>query len=404
MNQPALEARFYDSIEALELLKADWEQLLSDFPAATTFSTLDWLIPWWRSFGSGQQMKVIAFFDAAPRRLVALAPLSITTRVVAGGLKLKLLRFMGDGSGDSDNLDLPVLPGYESVFVRGLLDLLAGTDIEWDLCELNTIPSNSPAAAVLLTQIRQRGYSNFVSQRPQLVIHFPADWETYAAQLTSENRNNLERYTRRLHRRYEVQFSKCRNEADLKRWLDDLFCLHQKRWQLRGESGTFASAERRNFYYDLSRALLQHNNLELWLLTLNGKTAAAQFCFRHRDTVFLLQEGFDPEHAADRVGFILRGHVLKELIAAGVRHYDFLFGQSPGKARWAPKLQYYQDIHFAKRFSRGGLYLALTNQSQNSKKWFRGHLPKGAWALLHDLNVRFGGTKTKKPVKPSNAE
>jgi CelD/BcsL family acetyltransferase involved in cellulose biosynthesis len=401
MNQPALEARVYKSIEALEPLRADWEKLLSEFPTATTFSTMDWLIPWWRSFGNGQQLQVIAFFDVT-QRLVALAPLSITTRAVAGGLKLKLLRFMGDGSGDSDNLDLPVLPGYEQTFVNSLLDLLPGLEMSWDICELNTLPSNSPAASVLLTQLGQREYSHFTFQRPQLVIHFSSDWGAYIGQLTNENRNNLERYTRRLHRRYEVQFFKCKEEADLKRCLDDLFCLHQKRWQLRGESGTFASAERRTFYYNLSRALLEHENLDLWLLALNGKTVAVQFCFRQRDSVFLLQEGFDPEHAADRVGFVLRGHVLKELIAAGVRHYDFLFGQSPGKARWAPQLQYYEDIHFAKRLSRGGLYLALMNQAQDSKKWFRAHLPKGAWALLHNLNVRLGGAK--KADKPINTE
>ena len=395
MTQPPLEVRVYDTLDALLTLQTEWEQLLSEFPTATTFSTLDWLLPWWRAFGSGQQLKVIAFFDST-QRLVALAPLSLTNHRVASGVKLKLLRLMGDGSGDSDNLDLPVRPGYESAFVDALLDFLARGDIDWDFCQLNTLPHDSPAAAILMSRLKQRGCRQFTFERPWLVSNLPTSWEAYIGQLTSENRNNLKRYTRRLHRRYQVQIYKCTEAGDLNRCLEDLFRLHQMRWQLRGESGTFASAERRAFYYDLSRALLANQCLEFWLLSLDGKTAAAQFCFRYRETVFLLQEGFDPDHAADRVGFILRGHVLEQLIAAGIGRYDFLFGQSPGTNIWVPQLQHYRNIHFAMRFGRGSLYLRFVNTARDSKEGLRAHLPEQVWTVLHGLNPkrrRAGGQK-----------
>jgi protein-tyrosine-phosphatase/CelD/BcsL family acetyltransferase involved in cellulose biosynthesis len=396
MTQPRLELRVYDTLDSLSTLQSAWEQLLSEFPTATTFSSLDWLVPWWRAFGSGQQLKVVAFFDST-WRLVALAPLSVTTHRVASGMKLKFLRLMGDGSQDSDNLDLPVMPGFESAFVDALLDFLASGDIAWDICELNTLPNNSPAAAALMSRLEQRGRRYFTSDRPWLVIDFPPSWETYVNQLTSETRNNLQRYTRRLQRRYQVSIYKCVAERDLERCLEDLFRLHQMRWQLRGESGTFASAERRGFYDDLGRTLLARQRLEFWLLSLDGKTAAAQFCFRYRETVFLLQEGFDPDHAADRVGFVLRGHVLKQLMDAGIERYDFLFGESPGKHIWAPQLQHYRNIHFANSFGRGSMYLSLTNTAREGKKWLRAHIPAGAWASLQGLRSRLGGARRQKP-------
>jgi CelD/BcsL family acetyltransferase involved in cellulose biosynthesis len=403
MTQPALEVRVYDTLDALATLQTAWEQLLSEFPTASTFSTLDWLLPWWRAFGKGQQLKVIAFFDST-QRLVALAPLCLTTHLAAGQMKLKLLRLMGDGSFDSDNLDLPVRAGYESAFADALMDFLTRDDIDWDFCQLNTLPSHSPAAAALMIRLKERGYCNFSFERPWLVINLPPSWEAYMSQLASENRKNLERYTRRLHRRFQVHIYKCTEEGDLTRCLENLFCLHQKRWQLRGESGTFASAERRAFYYDLSRGLLARQFLEFWLLDLDGKTVAAQFCFRYRETVFLLQEGFDPDHAADRVGFVLRGHVLGQLIAAGMRRYDFLFGQSVGKDRWAPQLQHYRDIHFAKPFGRGGLYLRLINAAGDSKEWLRAHLPERAWVVLHSLNSRLRGAPGQRVTGTKNAE
>ena len=51
-----------------------------------------------------------------------------------------MLRLMGDGSGDSDNLDLVVASGYASAVVGSLLAYLQGHSDLWDFCEPNTIP------------------------------------------------------------------------------------------------------------------------------------------------------------------------------------------------------------------------------------------------------------------------
>jgi CelD/BcsL family acetyltransferase involved in cellulose biosynthesis len=380
------EIRVYGTLEALRDVQSDWEQLLADFPSATTFSTPDWLIPWWHAFGKGD-LKILAFYDAT-RRLVALAPMCVVPFSGFAKMKLKLLRFMGDGSGDSDNLDFIVLPGYEAAFADALVGYMSGDDIDWDFCQLNTMPNNSLAGAVFVSRIEERGWPHFTRKRPWLVTHFPPTWEGYLETLTSETRNNLKRYTRRLGKHYQVEISRCIDEAQLESCLADLFRLHQKRWELRGEPGTFASEARRNFYLELSRALLAHDYLEFWLIKLNGETGAAQFCFRYKDSVFLLQEGFDPDKSSDRVGFVLRGHVLEQLMAAGVRRYDFLFGQSEGKHMWAPQTQQYRDIHFARPSTRGNLHLNLTRKAKESKEWLRAHLPQSAWETLKSLNPK----------------
>src|SRR5208283_3106889 len=102
-----LRIRVYQDLDDLQTLRPAWEELLSEFPAATVFSTWEWLAPWWRAFGNAQKLHVLAFHDES-WRLVGLAPLALGTRPVAAGLTIRLLRLMGDGSQDSDNLDLPV--------------------------------------------------------------------------------------------------------------------------------------------------------------------------------------------------------------------------------------------------------------------------------------------------------
>ena len=168
--------------------------------------------------------------------------------------------------------------------------------------------------------------------------------------------------------------------------LDALFELHQGRWENAGEKGSFASLRRRNFYWELSRALLKKNALELWALKLDHKIVAVQFAFRHNDRVFQLQEGYDHRRPSDRLGYVLRGEVLKTLIAEGVRVYDFLGGEDSYKARWGAQPGYYRTLRFAPRFSKGGILLQLSTQAEAGKQWLQRNLPSLAWSVLRDLN------------------
>ncbi|MGH9432776.1 MAG: GNAT family N-acetyltransferase [Terriglobia bacterium] len=396
MTEPSLEIRTYSSLASLESLRGPWEDLLSGFPSATIFSTWEWLAPWWRAFGNGQQLRVLGFFDSG-QRLVALAPLSATTQRIPGAFKLKLLQLMGDGSSDSDNLDLPVLPGYEPAFAGTLLDLLQTDSIPWDVCYLNTLPSGSPAGNALLADLKRRGWPAFTHHIPCSAIELPGSWEGYLKQLSSKERGKVGIRTRKLEKLYQVQYLKCAHQGELPGFLEALFRLHQERWEPLGERGSFGDAARRQFYYEMSCLLLARDGLEFWLLHLDGKPVAAQFGFRHGDTVFSLQEGFDPAHSADSVGYVLRAHVLKQLIDRGTRRYDFLGGAGHNKGRWGAQAGNYVNLRFSRPRRPGSLYLHLVQSRGQAKGWLRDHLPREAWLMLHRLNCKLRGIPDQKP-------
>jgi CelD/BcsL family acetyltransferase involved in cellulose biosynthesis len=405
MTQPALEVRVYDTLDSLLTLETAWEQLLSEFPTATTFSTLDWLLPWWRAFGSGQQLKVVAFFDSTSR-LVALAPLSVTPHRVAGGVKLKLLRLMGDGSQDSDNLDLPVRPGFEDRFAGSLLDFLETERNPWDFVELNTLPPESPGANAFRQLLGQKKWVTAEQQKPASAIALPATWEEYGRLLSAKERGKIGLRTRRLEKKYEVRIRKCANEGEIDSLLQALYELHGKHWQLRGLTGTLHLPARRQFYGELARLLLRRGRLELWVLEVTGKIVAAQFGLRYGTSVFSLQEGFDPEYAADSVGYVLRSRVLKQLIADGVRRYDFLGGADESKLRWGAQTGHYWNLRFARPLSVGAAYIQAQNYAGQGKSWLRQHLPETAWEMLHKINVgvRRTGNQTNATRKDTDDE
>ena len=281
MTPQPLEVRLYENLAALESLRTEWEALLTEFPGATTFSTWEWLVPWWRAFGEGQQLKVLGFFDTT-NRLVMLAPLSLTAHRAPGGLKLNVLRMMGDGSQDSDNLDMPVRAGFEVGASRALIDWLAGHRREWDFCRLNTLPSDSPVGNQIIHEVKSRSWTCFTTTQPWLMVELPESWESYLKTLSSNERSNIGRRTRRLEDNHRVRIYRCASVTQLDSSLQALFELHRKRWLSRGLPGSFESEARRQFYRELGELLIGRGLLHFWLLELDGRIVAAQFGFACR--------------------------------------------------------------------------------------------------------------------------
>lgn len=367
----------HESLESLAPLRTEWDTLLAEYPYSTTFSTYEWLVPWWRAFGSNDRLLVLAFRDANSA-LVGLAAMAVT---VERGffLPLRLLRLMGDGTHDSDNLDLPVRLGWERAVAQSLLDWMQRNAALWDICELNTLPNCSAMGAAILQDLRQRKWPCLTSTRPQTVVELEESWEAHLKKISSKERGKIGLRTRRLEKKYQVQIRKCKEEVEVDFLLAELYELHAKHWKLRDLPGTLHVPARRRFYAELARLLLARQRLEFWVLELQGKVVAAQFGLRHGETVFSLQEGFDPDYAADSVGYVLRSQVLKRLIADGVRRYDFLGGTDESKMRWGAELRSYNNIHFARPLSYGSININFKNKSARSKDWLRNHLPAGFW-------------------------
>jgi len=375
----------YQSLESLHGISLKWDQLLAKCPGATTFSTWEWLGSWWRAFGTGK-LFVLGFYSAS--ELVGLAPLCITEREIGFGFRINVVRFMGDGSGDSDNLDIIAKPGWEERVSASLLDCLDEARGNWSLVELNTMPSESRVGRSLTGDLACRGWRIEVRKRPASAINLPDNWSAYLQGLTSEDRNNLIRYRKRLEKHHNVRFRKVMVESEIQPCLDAMYQLHQQRWQLRGETGSFAVQERRSFYAEISRLFLARGWLELWALDVDSRTVATQFAFRFRNRVFQLQEGFDPKCSSDRVGMVLRSHVIMQLITEGVKCYDFLSGRLGYKARWGATRTQYLSLRFARRRTLGSTYLAIMKNAVIGKEYLRNNLPTFAWTFLHKLKLR----------------
>ena len=375
----ALSVHTCSTWDELEQFRERWNSLLRANPAASIFQTPEWLAAWWQAYGRNRDLFALVFADSTDA-IVGILPLyADQTRFL--GLSLTTLRMVGAGSGDSDGLDFITAPGYASECAQAFIAWLSGQK-EWQICSLETLPQNSRAADRIFHGIHESGMSIDSTLTPNFIIDLPPTWAEYVSSLNSSFRPLLTRYPRRLQSRFTVKFSRCENVDDLKAQLQTLFDLHQMRWTGRGEMGAFAGNERRDFYNRMAAAFLQRGWLEFWQLELNGETVGAQFCFRYNDTVSLLQEGFHPRYAAEKIGYALKAHLLEEMIRTGVKRYDFLGGADPYKSKFGAHQENYLNVFIAGPSKLGRLYLQVQKKKRGTKAWLKRKLPAALVAAL----------------------
>jgi CelD/BcsL family acetyltransferase involved in cellulose biosynthesis len=250
-------------------------------------------------------------------------------------------------------------------------------------------------AKYLIQYAQESGWRTDSTFTPNFVIDLPPTWPEYLSTLESAFRPLLTRYPKRLQSRFKVSIVRSERAEDLQAQLQTLFTLHQMRWIGRGEPGAFSSADRRDFYFRMATAFLQRGWLEFWLLSLDGETVGAQFCFRYNHTVSLLQEGFHLKYTAEKIGYALRAHVLEETIRAGAQRYDFLGGADSYKAKFGARQANYLNLSFAGPSGLGRTYLFLQEQKRQLKSWIKSKLPTNMVATLHKKATR----KTQGPAQ-----
>jgi len=221
--------------------------------------------------------------------------------------------------------------------------LRAISTLPWDVAHFNQIPEKSDNVVQLLDYASREGW---LLDRGEVACPrraIPPSYDELLRSLPSRLRTSVRSARRDLEAKHKLEFGLYASDDELPGALETLYRNHAGRWQAKGERGVFVDDRKRAFYSALSSKLLRAGALRFYYLKLNGKVVAQQYCFEHRGTVMLLQEGFDFEFAKMNVGNVLRVLVFEHLISNGSLVYDFLAGSSRHKQAWSDGVA--NDLH-----------------------------------------------------------
>ncbi len=296
--------------------------------------------------------------------VVAALPL-VVVRSRLAGVPARLLRSLSDDH--SQRFDLWLDPGpIGDAAARALIVHLVQRS-DWDAVELQAIPSSAAAAARLVAAARESRLP--VGYWPSMIspyLPLPASAADLDRQLSRKFRSNL----RRRLRLFEAEVGPITLEritgpgvgdddsAALDAALDEGFALEAAGWK--GELGTAIACDPRlrNRYLALARTFAARGQLACYFLKAGSRRVAFHFALVDDDTYYLFKPGFDPALATYGLGHLLVDAVARDLIACGIREFDFLGDDMPWKREWTDQTRAHRFDYIFAPTLRGRLLAA----------------------------------------------
>jgi len=358
---------------AFQALREEWDELLAASLADSFFLTWEWLYAWWTHLAGDRRLFLLVARQGG--RLVAIAPLSLRARRVAGVLPLRSVEFLGADRLSSDYLDVIVRRGWEAEAIPALAQYLADARLALELASVRRAGCAAAALSRALTQRRWR-----MLETPTAVCPFidlsGHTWESYLGTLESKPRNDFLRLLKNLTKKFSVRLEPASSEPQRREFMAHLVRLHNLRWQNLGGSDALHTADLVAFHDEVSRVTLERGWLRLFVLWLDGQPVASLYGFRYGRTFYFVQTGFDPAYGRHAVGLITVGLTIKSAIAEGAEEYDFLRGDEAYKFRWAREVRHLATLEVYPRGAPELLYRRTQRLTAVAKRIARQTLPR----------------------------
>lgn len=331
--------------DALARLEPEWRELLARSDTDQPTQSPTWLTAWWRVFGprDGRRLRVVTL--RAGSRLVGLIPLCARTHWYRRALPFRRVELLASGEDEADEICSDYIGpiterGIEEDVAQELARLLSTRVLgAWDELVMPSMDGERAFGPLLGQMLTRAGTpASCVECGTSPYIALPATWESYLAALPSSRRYLVTRSLRDWEKWAGSPPSLVRVEsaAELASGKRVLTALHGERWSADGHAGVFGSSRFAAFHDAVMPRLLAEGALDLSWLTAHGEPVAVLYSVVWNRRVYFYQSGRSvgvPKHI--RPGIVAHACAIRRAIAAGLREYDFLAGDSQYKQQLA---------------------------------------------------------------------
>jgi CelD/BcsL family acetyltransferase involved in cellulose biosynthesis len=301
-----------NDFRALVEIEPEWSSFTRTIAGLTPFQLPEWLLTWWRHFGSGQ-LHVLVFRHAG--EIAGIVPCFVHDW--DGRWQMTLI-----GSGVSDYLEPAIANEHCSVIVDQLQAHLKGNST-WDICNWQDLCFETPL---------KRLASKIVDDTGCYVIPLAAEFEEYWQARPKNLRRNVRRDRQKAESRGSLEFQVC-VEAN-REPIHALIQLHTARWHKQGQPGMIEANRTAEFLQDVACKFARRDMLRIFSLRFEGRIAAVILGFEYANTLFGYLTAFDPQYEALGLGRILLYESVRYSFEHRYAAWDFLRGEEPYKLWW----------------------------------------------------------------------
>ena len=319
-------------------LKSEWEKLC-DESDVHIFQTFEWQRIWWKYFGKNKILNLVLFYSG--NKLTGIAPFFIDVYTLHNYIIVKRLRLIGSGVtnlnaegeiseyGATDYIDVIILPGYERVVIKKLIQYLRINSDFYDIIQLEEVSNDSNVIKSLLPGLNEKGWKHKVIKGeicPRLCV--PDSMDQFLKNLSSKVRYQLTKILKIIKANKFFEIREVKTESELQKEFNEFVRLHQQRWNRQGRSGAFADKGYRLFLQEVTNAFLEKGWLSFTTAYSDNKCIAVECAFTFKNYTYDYLKAFDDQSplAKLRPGKALLINAIGNAINKKMKVVDFLRG------------------------------------------------------------------------------
>ena len=357
-----------NDIEQLADRQLLWRSLLGETRGANFFLSLDWLLTYWRHFGSSKRLRALVIHSG--ERPVGILPLVVRKEATRLG-PIRVLTYPLDDWGTFYG---PIGPHPTATLMAGL-GHIRRTPRDWDAIDLRWVDTERVDHGRTRNALRWHGFQAHREPWRQVgLVDVSGDWQPYWMSHSDRWRNNCRRAERKLAQQGRVRYIRYRPAGsacgdDDPRWdlYDACETVAKRSWQGSSTTGTTLSHPSvRPFLRDVHQVAAKAGAVDLNLITVDDRPIAFAYNYHFGGTVFGLRSGFDASASRDGAGTVLLLRMIRDSFERGE---DQSFDMGPGsierKRYWVTSVtRSYHYCHYPP--------LVVRAQALRLQRWFSG--------------------------------
>lgn len=289
-------------------------------PWATAFQSPAWIDAWWRVFGSGQRVEVIARGNDGG--LIGAMPMTVWHD---GDVR----RLIPIAAGQSDYADALVDPASADEAIGGLWRCMMVAGDRWDEVLLPDLRSGSP----LLGPVPDGWIATDEPGEVCPVLALPSEGGVLGS-LSRSRRRKIVHDHNRAEALGGVDTAPVEGAAAIDEALAALFRLHRERWAREGQAGVLGDERIQRFLGLAAHALDAAGLLRLVAVRHRGVIVAVLLGFADRERCMSYINGVDMSMPGQSFGTLAFRHLVDAAFVGGGREFHFLRGEEAYKYGW----------------------------------------------------------------------